>query len=66
MRKTGHLVTDTDAIRIPLSYLYFYHIIFVFDMTSFVSVLCRVCVMCSHLLCPYLVCFLSSLSVIMS
>ncbi len=25
-----------------------------------------VCVMCSHLLCPYLVCFLSSLSVIMS
>ncbi len=33
-------------------------------MTSFVSVLCRVCVMCSHLLCPYLVCFLSSLSAI--
>ncbi len=25
-----------------------------------------VCVMCSRLMCPYLVCFLSSLSVIMS
>ncbi len=31
---------------------------------TYLSVLCHVCVLCSRLLCPYFVCFLSLLSVI--